>query len=71
MMELDWRYSEPRLKAREQALSVLLARYGSALNDKGLPLVSPETIYGAAHDWVSAGNVRTDGLLAFFKAYYL
>lgn len=70
-METDWRYNDQRLKTREQSLAILFKRYGGGINPDGTPLVSPELIYTAAHDWVSAGNVRTDGLLAFFKAYYL
>ena len=71
MMDTDWRYSDQRMKTREQALGILLKRFGGATNEDGTPTTSPELLYTCAHDWVSQGNVRTDGLVAFFKAYYL
>ena len=67
----DWRYSEERMKVRASVLKVLLAKYGGAVSPDGTPLVDPEKIYACAHDWVSQGNVRTDGIIAYFKAYYL
>ena len=70
-MDTDWRYSDTRMQTREAALSILLKRFGGDIKDDGTPLVSPELLYTCAHDWVSQGNVRTDGLVAFFKAYYL
>jgi hypothetical protein len=70
-MTEDWRYSEDRMKVRESVLKLLLSRYGGAINPDGTPLVDPEKIYACAHDWVSQGNARTDGIMAYFKAYYL
>ena len=67
----DWRYSDDRLKVRASVLKVLLTRYGGSTNPDGTPSVDPEKIYACAHDWVSQGNFRTDGILAYFKAYYL
>ena len=67
----DWRYTDDRLEVRARALQILLSRYGGAIESNGTPSVDPEKIYGCAHDWVSQGNVRTDGIVAFFKAYYL
>ena len=31
----DWRYSEDRMETRQQALKLLLARYGSELDKEG------------------------------------
>ena len=70
-MTEDWRYSEDRMKVRASVLKLLLTKYGGAINPDGTPLVDPEKIYACAHDWVSQGNVRTDGIIAYFKAYYL
>lgn len=67
----DWRYSEERMKVRASVLNLLFKRYGGGINPDGSPLVDPEKIYSCAHDWVSQGNVRTDGIIAYFKAYYL
>ena len=71
MTDQDWRYSDERMKTRAAVLNILLKKYGGAINPDGTPLVDPEAIYNCAHDWVSQGNVRTDGIVAFFKAYYL
>jgi len=66
----DWRYSELRLNLREQALHILLRKYGSHMDDKGAPLVSMKGIYECAHDWVSQGNVSCSGLVKYYEAYY-
>ena len=68
-MNDDWRYSEDRMKLREQALRVLLSKYGHQL-EGGKPVYSNQSIYECAHDWVSQGNVNTFGIVAYYKAYY-
>ena len=53
-----------------QVLSILLAKYGGDLNEFGVPANPPDSIYACAHDWVSQGNVRTDGIVKYYEAYY-
>jgi len=69
-MTEDWRYTDDRLKLREKVYSLLLKKFGSALDKEGKPIYSMKSITECAHDWVSQGNVRTDGIFAYFKAYY-
>ena len=65
----DWRYSEQKLALREQVLKVLFTRYaGKQVN--GLPAYSQQSIYECAHDWVSQGNVNTNGIVKYYEAYY-
>ena len=66
----DWLYSPERMALKEQCLSILLKKYGSSLKEDGSPKYSTQSIYECAHDWVSQGNARPDGIVAFFKAYY-
>ena len=33
----DWRYSNPKMEVRGQALSILLMSFGSELNENGEP----------------------------------
>ena len=68
--QTDWRYSEERMKYREAALRVLLARFGRQLRSNGEPVYSQRSIYECAHDWVSQGNIRTDGIVKYYLAYY-
>jgi len=69
-MTEDWRYSDDRMKLREQALNLLLTRFGNMLQENGEPVYSNQSIYECAHDWVSQGNVGTSGLVKYYKAYY-
>ncbi len=69
-MNEDWRYSDERMKLREQALNLLLTRFGSELDSEGEPVYSNQSIYECAHDWVSQGNVNTFGLVKYYQAYY-
>ena len=66
----DWRYSNPKMEVRSQALTILLKRFGSELNENGEPKYSNQSIYECVHDWVSQGNMRTDGLVKYYQAYY-
>ena len=66
----DWRYSDFKMQLRRQALSLLIKRFGSELNENGEPKYSNQSIYECVHDWVSQGNKRTDGLVKYYQAYY-
>ena len=66
----DWRYSNHKMQVREQALGILLKRFGSELNENNEPKYSNQSIYECVHDWVSQGNMRTDGLVKYYQAYY-
>ena len=68
-MNQDWRYSEDKLKLRQQALTVLLTKFGHQM-DGVVPKYSSQSIYECAHDWVSQGNVSTSGLVKYYEAYY-
>jgi hypothetical protein len=69
-MTEDWRYSDDRMKLREQVLNLLLTRFGGLLDENGEPQYTNQSIYECAHDWVSQGNVGTSGLVKYYKAYY-
>ena len=66
----DWRYSDFKMQLRRQALSLLIKCFGSELNENGEPKYSNQSIYECVHDWVSQGNMRTDGLVKYYQAYY-
>jgi hypothetical protein len=68
-MTEDWRYSDDRMKLREQALKVLFTKFGHHMNGV-VPKYSNQSIYECAHDWVSQGNVSTSGIVKYFQAYY-
>ena len=67
----DWRYSDQKLKTREKAYSILLNKFGSEIDKSGEPIYSMKSITECAHDWVSQGNVRCDGIVKYFEAYYI
>ena len=69
-MTEDWRYSALRMEVRASVLAILLKRYGGELNEEGLPVNAPDSIYACAHDWVSQGNIRLDGIIKYYEAYY-
>lgn len=66
----DWRYSDDRMKVRAQGLKILLNKFGSELCSDGSPRFSNQSIYECVHDWVSTGNARCDGIVAYYQAYY-
>ena len=68
-MTEDWRYSEQKLALREQALKVLLSKYGGQM-EGSIPKYSTQSIYECAHDWISQGNINTSGIVSYYKAYY-
>ena len=69
-MTEDWRYNDQKMDTRRQAYSILLKRFGSQLDMDGKPLYSMKSITECAHDWVSQGNVRCDGIVKYYQAYY-
>jgi hypothetical protein len=69
-MNEDWRYSDERMKLREQALNLLLTGFGKELLESGEPVYSNQSIYECVHDWVSQGNMNTFGLVKYYQAYY-
>ena len=66
----DWLYNEERLELREHCLSILLRKYGSEIKEDGTPVHSTESIYNCAHDWVSQGHPKPDGIVKYYEAYY-
>jgi hypothetical protein len=58
------------MELRQKVYTILLARFGSQLDSNGEPLYSMESITECAHDWVSQGNARTDGIVKYYQAYY-
>lgn len=69
-MNQDWRYSDERMELRQKVYSLLLKRFGSAIDENGEPVYSMDSITQCSHDWVSQGNVRSDGIVKYFQAYY-
>ena len=69
-MNEDWLYSEERLDLRSQCLFILMTKYGSDLNEDGSPENTSESIYACAHDWVSQGHPKPDGIIKYYEAYY-
>ena len=69
-MNEDWLYNNERLDLRSQCLFILMTKYGSALNEDGSPRHSSQSIYACAHDWVSQGHPKPDGIIKYYEAYY-
>ena len=65
----DWRYSDQKMKVREQALKILFAKFGGE-REGVVPKYSNQSIYECAQDWVSQGNMHTAGIVQYYKAYY-
>ena len=57
-----WRYTEPQMKLRQEALTILLKNFG----DGEYP---NRSIYECADEWCSK-QATTSGLVSYFKAYY-
>jgi hypothetical protein len=68
-MDEDWRYSEEKMKVREQALRILFTKFGHQMEGV-VPKYSNQSIYECAHDWVSQGNMHTAGIVKYYEAYY-
>ena len=69
-MSDDWRYSDQKMKTRQQALNILLSKYGSELDKSRKSKYTCQSIYECAHDWVSQGNVNCNGITKYYEAYY-
>lgn len=69
-MQTDWRYSDQKMKLREECLRILLSKFGSELNEDGSPKHSNQSIYECAHDWISQGHMISSGIVSYYKAYY-
>jgi len=65
---LDWRYSEERLKLRENCLAILLNKYGSVRIEE--QDYSTQDIYECVDTWISQGNQTSFGIAAYFNAYF-
>ena len=63
----DWRYSEPQMKLRQEALLILMKNFG---NDNPYTDYPNRSIYECANEWVEKGHKTTSGLVSYFKAYY-
>ena len=70
MTNNDWRYNDQKMETRKSAYSILLKKFGSQLDSNGEPIYNMKSITECANDWVSQGNVRCDGIVAYYKAYY-
>ena len=66
----DWRYSEDKLKLRGEVLKILLAKFGGQMEGV-IPKYSTQSIFECAHDWVSQGNVNSNGIVKYYQAYYV
>ena len=66
----DWRYSEEKLKLRQEVYTILLSRFGSEIDTDGTPIYNMKSITECCHDWVSQGNMRSDGIVKYYQAYY-
>jgi hypothetical protein len=65
----DWRYSDQKMKVREQALKVLFTKFGHQM-EGCKSKYSGQSIYECAQDWVSQGNMNTAGIVKYYEAYY-
>ena len=66
----DWRYSDARMKLRQEVYTILLKKFGSELTEHGAPVHSLENITACCHDWVSQGHAISSGIVAYYQAYY-
>ena len=64
------RYSDDRMSVRAQSLSILLKKYGSQLDTSRKSKYTNQSIYQCAHDWISMGNMNTNGIVKYYEAYY-
>ena len=66
----DWRYSDDRMELRQKVYSLLLTRFGSALDKNKEPMYSMSGITQCSHDWVSQGHQSTEGIADFYENHY-
>ena len=69
-MNDDWRYSDEKMKLRQQALKILLSKFGGQLEGTRKSKYASQSIYECAHDWVSQGNINCNGITKYYEAYY-
>ena len=69
-MNDDWRYSDEKMKLRQQALTILLSKFGGELDITRKSKYANQSRYECAHDWVSQGNVNCNGITKYYEAYY-
>jgi|TARA_B000000437_G_scaffold102040_1_gene74031 hypothetical protein len=69
-MTEDWRYSDEKMKLRQEVLSILLKKYGGELDATRKSKYTCQSIYQCAHDWVSQGNKISAGVVKYYEAYY-
>ena len=55
-MTEDWRYSEEKLRVRQEAIRILLHKYGGELDETRKSKYTCKSIYECAHDWISQGQ---------------
>ena len=58
------------MKVRQQALFILIDKYGKNLDYSRKSKYTNQSIYECAHDWVSQGNVNCNGITKYYEAYY-
>ena len=63
-------YSDEKMKLRQQALTILLSKFGGELDRTRKSKYANQSIYECAHDWVSQGNVNCNGITKYYEAYY-
>ena len=61
-----WRYSEPSMKLRQEALTILMKNFGDSPYDE----YPNRSIYECANEWIEKGHKTTSGLVSYYKAYY-
>ena len=55
------------MDVRTQGLNILLKKFDLRFNSDGSPRYSNQSIYECIHDWVSQGNMTTNGIVAYYK----
>ena len=60
-----WRYSEPKMKLRAEALAILMKHFGEGPYDE----YPNRSIYECANEWCSKQDT-TSGLVKYYEAYY-
>ena len=56
-------YTDEQLKLRQQALLILFREFGEGK-------YSNQSIYECADEWVQKGHKITNGIVAYYRAYY-
>lgn len=69
-IQTDWRYSDQKMKLRQECIKILLIKFGSELNEDGSSKYTNRSIYECAHDWVSQGNMISHGIIKYYEVYY-